>query len=197
MGGPPKPTQNQIFASGVADVRDHRILQGQNPDVVGQTIDEMFPTLGPAAQKKEATTAALRRLQNVATGRNFLADKVLPVAGGVSGWLHGDGVMGAVEAGLGLSTASHMPKLIDAAGELGQSLALGSRDAIKASALKMANDPFKLQRLADAPGAVGNAARWALEKANDPAAFAARSYVLTMQPSFRKMLAGADVDDQQ
>lgn len=193
---PPAPTFEQQVPGFMADVRDHRIAQGYNPAAQGKTIDELFPTLGPAAQSRDAASAALRRLQNVATGRNFLADKALPLAGALAGGASapaGMGVLGMLTgAPIGAGAASKLPVMADALGELGQGLAQGGRDAIKQSALRAAGDPQKIRSLAQVPGAVGDAARRALEVAKDPAAFAARSYMLSLMPEFRQMLAGDD-----
>jgi hypothetical protein len=186
------PTDEQ-FASIAAEVRDHRIAQGANPDAPGKTLEELFPSLSAAGQGADASA----RLRDIATGRNFLQQKVLPIAGAMvgGGGGAGMGMLGVLSgAPLGAGAASKAPVVADAFGELGQGIAQSGRDAIKASVRKMASDPLKIQKLADVPGAVGNAARWALEKAKEPAAFAARSYVLSLQPEFRKMLADADGD---
>jgi hypothetical protein len=148
-----------------------------------------------AALGQQQANAATGRLRDIATGRNFLQQKALPIAGALAGGGSGAGMgmLGVLSgAPLGAGAASRAPVVADALGELGQGLSQSGRDAIKESVRKMASDPLKIQKLADVPGAVGNAARWALEKAQDPASFAARSYVLSLQPEFRKMLAGGD-----
>lgn len=156
--------------------------------------NEFKPGFDEAAKQEAMKTAALRRLQNVATGRNFLEQRALPLAGAIAGGAGapaGMGVLGMLTgAPIGAGAASKLPMIGDALGEIGQGLATGGRDAIKQSALRAAGDPQKIQSLAQVPGAVGDAARRALQVAKDPAAFAARSYMLSLMPEFRQMLAG-------
>ncbi len=189
---------DEALGGYASDVRDHRVAQGYNPDAPGKTFDELFPTLSPKAQaaaKAEQESGQLRdaasgRLRDIATGRNFLEQKALPAIGGVAGFMKG-GIAGGA---LGAATGARGVRGLDIAGELGQNLATSGRDSIRQSVLKMASDPIKLKRLADLPGGVGNSARWVLQKAQDPAAFTARAYVLSLQPEFRKMLGN---DDEQ
>lgn len=148
-----------------------------------------------SAVGQQNVNAATGRLRDIATGRKFLEQKALPLAGALAGGGSGAG-LGALGflsgSALGLSAAKTAPGVFDALGEIGQGMATGGRDAIKQAALRAVGNPQKIQSLAQIPGAVGDAARRALEVAKDPAAFAARSYMLSMMPEFRKMLAGDD-----
>ncbi len=87
-------------------------------------------------------------------------------------------------------------KASSAAYGLGSAMEQSGKDAIRKSALRAAADPKRISLLANEPGVVGDAARRALQSANDPAAFAARSYMLTLMPEFRQLIAGQDADGQ-
>jgi hypothetical protein len=174
-----------------------RKMQSVNQNVLarggGPTSGQSAAEVAQFANQQRLADSS-EQLRNIATGRNYLERKVLPVAGAVAGGMSPMGLASGML--LGTASASRAPALADALGEIGQGLATSGKDAIKQSALRLANDPLKLQRLADVPGAMGNAARWALEKAQDPAAFAARSYMLQLRPEFRRAMIGDGEGDQ-
>lgn len=183
------PEGRKHFADMIASVNDNVRARGTNPATAGFDL-EAWGSQWEGARAREA-------LRNLATGRNFLEQRALPIAGALAGGGGGAslGMLGALSGStLGLGAASKAPVVADALGEVGQSLSASGRDDLARSAMKMATDPFKLRRLADLPGVVGNGARWALQVAEDPAAFSARTYVLSQRPDFRKAIAGDDAE---
>lgn len=64
----------------------------------------------------------------------------------------------------------------------------------ESAAAKLAADPAKLQQMAQQPTKLGRAAKFVLE-GGDQEGIRARSYVLSMQPWFREMMADTDEQD--